>query len=97
MERIDQRQKASASLKYGPIAFWKMFFRFVDYPILCLYLGFEISNISRNAIQRRGAHTPRAIFALEGPNCNVWIYVAHEPSMRLLDQGASGWGARPLV
>lgn len=40
-------EKASASFEYGPIAFWKMFFRFVDYPILCLNLGFEISDICR--------------------------------------------------
>jgi hypothetical protein len=75
-------EKASASFKYGPIAFWKMLFRLVNDPILCLNLGFEISNIGRNAIQRRSAHAPRAIFALEGPNRNVWIYVAHELSMR---------------
>jgi putative transposase len=66
-----------------------MFFRFMDHPILCLNLGFEIPDICRKAVQRRSAYTPRAVFALEGPNRKVWIYVAHEPSMRSLDQGAS--------
>jgi hypothetical protein len=83
-------QKASASFEYGPMAFWKMFFRFMDYPVLCFNLGFEISDICRKAVQWRSAHTPAAIFALERPNRNVWIYVAHEPSMRSLGHGASG-------
>jgi len=87
-------EKASASFEYGPIAFWKMFFRFVDYPILCLNLGFEISDICRKAIRRRSAHTPRAVFALQGPNRKVWIYVAHEPSMRSFDQTANGERAK---
>jgi len=83
-------KKAPASFEHGPIVSRKMIFRFVNYPILCLNLGFEISDICRKAIQRRSAHTPRAVFALEGPNRKVWIYVAHEPSMRSLGQTASG-------
>jgi hypothetical protein len=71
--------------------FWKMFFRFMNYPVLRLNLGFEISDICRKAIQRRSAHTPAAVFALECPNRNAWIYVAHESSMRSLDQSASGY------
>jgi hypothetical protein len=56
-------RKTSASFEYGPIAFRKMFFRFVDYPILCLNLGFEITDIRRRAVWLRSAHTPRAVFA----------------------------------
>jgi hypothetical protein len=41
-----------------------MIFRFVDYPILGLNLGFEISDICRRAVRRRSADAPCAVRAL---------------------------------
>ena len=61
-----------------------MIFRFVDYPILGLNLGFEISDICRRAIRRRSADAPGAVFALLRPNRQVRIYVAHEAEYALI-------------
>jgi hypothetical protein len=61
-----------------------MIFRFVDYPILGLNLGFEISDICRRAIRRSGADAPCAVFALLCPNRQVRIYVAHEAEYALI-------------
>src|SRR6516165_2860743 len=66
-------EKALATFKYGPLASRKMIFRFVDYPILRLNLGFEISDICRRAIRRRSADAPCAVFALLCPNRQVRI------------------------
>ena len=61
-----------------------MIFRFVDYPILGLNLGFEISDICRRAIRRRSADATCAVFALLCPNRQVRIYVAHEGEYALI-------------
>jgi hypothetical protein len=77
-------EKTSATFKYRPLASRKMIFRFVDYPILGLNLGFEISDICRRAIRRRSADAPCAVFALLCPNRQVRIYVAHESEYALI-------------
>jgi hypothetical protein len=70
------------SVEFAPVPASEMIFRLVEYPILGFNFGFEISDICCWAIRQRSADTPRAVFALQWPNSQAWIYVAHKPSMR---------------